>query len=319
MAAHFAISRDGTLAYLLAQARSTELRPVWVGRDGQVEPLRRTISGGGAQLRISPDGIQAAFGVYNQGKLDIWIYDLNRHTLNPLTSDGTSWTPIWTPDGKRVVFLKDSESVFVQNVDGTGEPELLAEFEDWYYYPASYSIDGKEILIVGLDRKHPERDRDISVIVLEQNEQPRLRPFIQRDLNQHDAVWSPDGRWVAYCTDESGRSEVYAEPYPRPGPNIQISTDGGRQPVWSKDGKELFYLRGDTVMAVTIETEPEFRVLDSQELFKGWYKTDIFHSYDVAADGRFLMIQDPREPTPVGINIVLNWFEELKRLVPPGK
>ena len=89
--------------------------------------------------------------------------------------------------------------------------------------------------------------------------------------------------------------------------------------MWSKNGKELFYLNGKTVMAATIETEPEFRATNLKELFKGQYRTDIFHSYDVAPDGRFLMIQEPNEPTAFGINIVLNWFEELKRLAPPGK
>ncbi|GAG33508.1 unnamed protein product, partial [marine sediment metagenome] len=241
------------------------------------------------------------------------------HTLNPLTSNGKSWSPIWTPDGMQVLFTEKGELVFAQNIDGVGEPELLAAFEDLYCYPASCSTDSKEILIVGLDQKHQKRGRDISVIVLEEKEQPRLRPFIQRDFNQVDAVWSPDGRWVAYSTDESRRSEVYVEPYPGPGPRTPISTDGGGHPVWSKDGKELFYLSGDTVIAATIEIEPEFSVTNLEVLFEGQYHTTMFHSYDVAPDGRFLMIQDPRESTAPGINIVLNWFEELKRLVPPGK
>ena len=89
--------------------------------------------------------------------------------------------------------------------------------------------------------------------------------------------------------------------------------------MWSKDGKELFYLSGNAVIAATIEIEPAFRATNLKELFEGRYRTTIYHSYDVARDGRFLMIQDPREPTALGINIVLNWFEELRRLVPPGK
>ena len=321
MSAQFAISRDGTLAYLPVQARSAELRPVWVDRDGQVEPLRGATPGGYGQVRISPDGAQAAFAIVDGDNRDVWIYDLRRHTLNPLTSDGKSGAPIWTPDGKRVVFWSarsGKRQLFGQSVDGRGEPELLAAFET-ISYPTSCSADGKEILLVTYDSKHPKRDQDISVLVLEQNEQPRLRSFIQRDINQRDAVWSPDGRWVAYSADESRRWEVYVEPYPGPGPKIPISTEGGRQPVWSQDGKELFYRSGDKMIATTIETEPEFRVTDFEELFEGRYLISTVPNYDVAPDGRFLMIQEPQEPTPLGINVVLNWFEELKRLVPTEK
>ena len=320
--AQFAISRDGTLAYIPVQARSTELRPVWVNRQGQVEPLPGASPAGYAEVRISPDGAQAAFAIVDGDNRDVWIYDSRRHTLNPLTSDGRSYAPIWTPDGKQVVFQSNrsgKDQLFTHNVDGRGEPELLATFEDLYYYPTSCSADGKEILLVTYDPKHPKRDQDISVVVLEPKEEARLRPFIQRDINQRDAVWSPDGRWVAYSADESRRWEVYVEPYPGPGPKTMISTEGGRQPVWSQDGKELFYRSGDKMIAATIETEPEFRVTNFEELFERRYLIGTAHNYDVAPDGRFLMIQEPQEPTPLGINIVTNWFEELKRLVPTGK
>jgi len=318
--AQFTISQDGTLAYIPVQARSAELRPVWVDRNGQVEPLPGATPRGYDKVRISPDGTQVAFAILDGGNQDVWIYDLTRHTLNPLTSDGKSRAPIWTPDGKRVVFYAGKGQLFRQSADGSGEPKLLATVETSDNLPSSCSPDGKEILFLTVDPERPMLGDDISVLPFEgRNGKTHPRPFIRRNLNQRHAVWSPDGRWVAYSSDEPGRWEVYVEQYPGPGPKIMVSTEGGYQPVWSQDGKELFYRSGNKMIAATIETEPEFKVTEFEELFEGRYLTSIFHNYDVAPDGRFLMIQESQESTPPEIHIVLNWFEELKRLVPPGK
>jgi Tol biopolymer transport system component len=127
-------------------------------------------------------------------------------------------------------------------------------------------------------------------------------------------VWSPDGKWIAYASDESGRWEVYVEPYPGTGAKTMISTDGGQQPLWSRDGKELFYRSGDKMMAATVRTEPELDVAEITELFERRFLSRInYRSYDVTSGGTFLMIQEPQESAPLGINVVLNWFEELKR------
>jgi Tol biopolymer transport system component len=261
--------------------------------------------------------MQAAFTILDGENWDVWIYDFSRGTLYPLSSDGQSIAPIWTPDGKQVVFrsYRDGNQLFAQSVDGSGKSELVATLEA-FGYPTSCSVDGKEILLVTNDPNPSKRDQDISVLVLEQEEGPCMRPFIRRDLPQRGGVWSPDGRWIAYSSIESRRWDVYVESYPGPGPKILISTEGGSQPVWSHDGKELFYRSSNKMMAVSIETEPEFKVTQFEELFEGRYLTSIYRNYDVAPDGRFLMIQEPQEPTPLGINVVLNWFEELKRLVP---
>ena len=325
MSAHFAISRDGAqLAYIPAEMRSTELTPVWVDRQGQFELLPAATPGNYYSVTISPDGTQLAFGI----RADVWIYDLTRHTLIPLTSDGISYFPIWTPDGKWVVFRSFQAGkfqLFRQNVTGSGEPELLAAFEGILGRPSCCSPDGKEVLVSrwDYDPNYPRCDNDICVVLLEQNEKYHLRPLIQRNHNQRQGVWSPDGRWVAYAGDESGRWEVYVEPYPGPGPKTMISTEGGYQPAWSRDGKELFYRSGHgnrKMVAATFETEPDFRITHVEELFEGQYQRHIqWRNYDVAPDGRFLIIKESQELTPLGINVVLNWFEELKRLVPTGK
>ncbi|MBN2316607.1 MAG: PD40 domain-containing protein, partial [Sedimentisphaerales bacterium] len=143
-------------------------------------------------------------------------------------------------------------------------------------------------------------------------------PFIQRNHNQRLGQWSPDGKWIAYTSDESGRWEVYVEPYPGPGPKFMVSTEGGFQPVWSRDGKELYYRSRNKIIAATIETDSEFKINRLEPLFEGQYLFRVDHrDYDVAPDGRFLMIRDPEETKPLGIHVTLNWFEELKRLAPP--
>jgi hypothetical protein len=140
------------------------------------------------------------------------------------------------------------------------------------------------------------------------------KPFIQRNHNQRHGIWSPNGKWIAYASDESGRWEVYVEAYPSPGVKTMISTEGGHQPLWSRDGTELFYRSGDKMMATKIEAESGFEVSKPEELFERRFLSRInYRSYDVTREGKFLMIQEPHEPARLGINVVLNWFEELGR------
>jgi serine/threonine-protein kinase len=289
--AQFAICGDGTLAYVPVQARSANLKPVWVDRGGRVEPLPGAPRGNYSTVAISPDGERVALTILDGDKGDVWIYDLERDTVNPLTSGGDGGFPVWAPDGKRVIFSSRDYELCRQSADGSSERELLIE---GIGMQPSCSPDGKEIFINVLD---PNLSVDIWVVPLEGKEKGQPRPFIQRNNNQRQGVWSPDGRWVAYSSDETRWWEVYVEPYQGPGAKIRIST----------------------MMAATIETEPEFRVTGTEVLFEGRYLTSEYHNYDVAPDGRFLMIQESEESKPPCIHVVLNWFEELKRLVPVEK
>ncbi|NQT02437.1 MAG: serine/threonine-protein kinase [Planctomycetes bacterium] len=321
--AQFAVSPEGSLAYIPVKARSTELSPVWVDRQGQAKPLQGATPRGYINVRISPDGKQAAFTIQDGDNEDIWIYDLMRHTLNPLTSDGSSALPFWVLDGKFLLFSSyrtEKPQLFRQSLTGSGSAELLTTLEQSVGAMTSCSPGGKEFLFARSDPKHPGLDQDIWVVRLKQNQEHSQQPYIQRDINQREAVWSPSGQWVAYNSDESGRWEVYVEPYPGPGPKVPVSTSGGQQPMWSRDGKELFYRNGIKMMAAAVETESQFRVTGHIELFEGRYlSTASLQNYDVAPDGRFLMIRETKESTPLGINVVLNWFDELKRLVPMKK
>jgi len=202
-----------------------------------------------------------------------------------------------------------------QSIAGN-QPELLATLPGATGIPMSLSDDGTELLVTWSDPNHPLWDDDLRVAPLAaQDRVPR--PFIQRNHNQRHGVWSPNGEWVAYASDESGRWEVYVEPYPGPGAKTMVSTEGGHQPLWSRDGAELFYRSGDRMMAATIRTAPVFEVSNTEELFERRFLSRIdYRSYDVTRDGRFLMIQEPQEPATLGINVVLNWFEELRQIAP---
>jgi serine/threonine-protein kinase len=312
----YAVARDGSLAYVPAVLQGTELKPVWVDKEGQVQPLAITPRNYHA-VRISPDGKRVVFDVKDGDSWDIWTYDLAHETLSPLTSDGHSSNPVWISD-KRVAFVSfgSSSTLVLQDVDGGTRPEHI-EFEKQLGFPTCCSPDGKALLVTAKDAERLKLDFDIWMVSLQDSVNDRSWPFIRRNSNQRQSVWSPNGRWVAYASDESGSSEVYVEPYPGPGPKTTISKQGGHQPVWSRDGNELYYRSGARVVALRIETEPDFKVLSSKDLPEGNYVDCILcRTYDVASDGRFLMIHDPQEPTPLRINVIFNWFEELKRLVP---
>jgi serine/threonine-protein kinase len=152
----------------------------------------------------------------------------------------------------------------------------------------------------------------------------KAQPFLQTPFNESAPRFSPDGRWLAYISDESGRYEIYVQPYPGPGGKWQISTEGGTEPAWNPNGRELFYRTGDKMMAVDIATKPGFTVGKPRMLFEGQYEVTpgAFPSYDVSSDGqRFLMLKssESAQAAPTQINVVLNWSEELKQKVSTGK
>jgi Tol biopolymer transport system component len=169
----------------------------------------------------------------------------------------------------------------------------------------------------------PGAGRDIGVLRLSDR---KVEPFLATPFNEGAPQFSPDGRWLAYVSNESGRYEIYVQPYPGPGAKSQISTDGGGEPLWNPDGRELFYRSGNKMMVVEITAQPSFSAGKPKVLFAGPYQTSPnpvpSPNYDVSPDGqRFLMLKpgDPAGETPTQINVVLNWFEELKRKVPTAK
>lgn len=274
--------------------------------------------------RISPDGTKVALNVNDQEQ-DIWIWDFARQTLTRLTfNPGQDRFPVWSPDGRRIAFstsrgggAEGDTDLFWRPADGTGSPErLLAGSSD--VFPASFLPDATGVLVFG--SLLGEGNDDIAVLRMdgERTTTPLLAtPF--RDLTPE---LSPDGRWLAYASDESGRQEIYVRPFPDINAGRwQVSTGGGMQPLWARSGQELFYRDGGAVMAVPVEMDPSFAVGYPQVLFQGPYATGSdSRSYDVSPDGgRFLMIKEARDtPTSAQIIVVLNWVSELQRLVPTG-
>jgi len=224
-------------------------------------------------------------------------------------------------------------NLFWQLADGSGGLERLNTSE-YIQVPTSWSPDGKLLAFMEVN---PITRVDLWVLRtsepsagLGQNP-PRgsgqvwnAQSFLRTPFDEGAAQFSPDGRWLAYMSDESGRYEIYVQPYPRPGGKWQISTEGGTEPMWNPKGRELFYRSGDKMMAVDIATQPGFAAGKPRMLFEGRYQLSPVQSadYDVSPDGRRFLMLRPSEQTqaaPTQINVVLNWFEELKQKVPTGK
>jgi eukaryotic-like serine/threonine-protein kinase len=314
--AQWGLSRSGMVVYAQGGFQEAERNLVWVDRKGVVAPvgtpLRRTY----AFPRLSPDErhlVVVLEGIQN----NLWMYGFAAKTLNRLTFEGNNGWPVWTPDGEKVTYASNRSEpwqIFWRLADGSGKEErLLAKPGD--QQPYSWSSDGK--LLAYLDEA-PSSAQDISVLSLDGER--RSQPFLQTSASEVDASFSPDGHWLAYASNESGRYEVYVQPFPASGGKWQISTEGGREPIWSRNGREIFYRTGDKMMAVDVAIQPAFQAAIARVLFQGPYEptTSVSPNYDVSTDGqRFLMVQpSDQQPAVTEFNVVLNWFEELKRLAP---
>jgi serine/threonine-protein kinase len=252
---------------------------------------------------------------------NIWLYDLARDTLTRLTFQGSfNLMGAWTPDGKRIAFESNKDGAlnpFWQLADGSGGLERLT-ISDYTQVPMSWSPDGQ---LLAFTEINPTTGYDICVLRMSDR---KAQPFLQTPFTESAPRFSPDGRWIAYISDESGRNEVYVQPYPGPGGKWQISTEGGTEPVWNPNGRELFYRSGNQMIAVEIVTQPGFSAGKPRMLFEGQYEPTpaTAPNYDVSPDGqRFLMLKpsESAEAAPTQINVVQNWFEELKQKVPTGK
>jgi len=315
--AQYAVSSAGTMAYVASHPARYERRMVWVDRTGKVEPLP-AMPRPYYDPRISPDGRQ--FAVSSEEATErVWTFDFARPILTALTGPGSSQAPLWTPDGKRVIYRATrmgSRNLAWKAADGSGEEHRLTT-NDNMQTPVSVSPDGKLLACTELD---PAEGNDIWLVALDGG---KPVPFLRTRASEANPHFSPDGRWLAYVSDESGRREVYVQPFPGPGGKWMISTGGGTEPVWARDGRELFYRSGDKLMAVTVATQPAFVAGLPRALFEGAFEpTGTGTSgFDVSPDGRrFLMIQPTAPERPAThVNVVINWFEELRQRVPVGR
>jgi serine/threonine-protein kinase len=325
----YALSDSGTLALVPGGVWADERSSlVWVDREGRAEPVS-VPPGIYSAPRFSPDGTRVAVhsSGFDDGN-DIWVYEISRGTLTQLTFEesGEMW-PIWTPDGARVTFASNrsaDESIYWTPADGSGTAELVLAREGCRVGPAAWSPDGRNLVYL---QSCEVGSGGIWTMPLGGESQP----FIESPHHETWPTFSPDGRWLAYGSSQEvqGRYEVFVTPFPGPGPKVQVSTHGGKEPAWARDGRELFFrgtASGDgtgSVYAVDITTEPKLSVGRPRELFKDEYNPNfMLRAYDVSPDGQMFVMQKhhPRSEEPVThLNVTLNWFEELKRLAPPER
>ena len=313
--AQYSISATGSLAYL-SGAPASPNRLVWVSRKGVEQPVDAPPNAY-FDPRLSPDGRTIAVGMAEENSLQIALFDLNRKKLSRLTFQGNNRVPLWTPDGKHIVFWSDTTgpaNLYWLRSDGSGGREQLRS-SNYLDVPFSFSRDGQLLPFVEVN---PLTGDGIWVLRMSDR---KAQSFLESATAPEI---SPDGRWLAYVSQESGHREVYVQPYPGPGGKYQISTEGGTEPLWNPNGRELFYRNADKMMAVDIYTQPSFAAAKPRQLFQGNYVLNYFAGpfYDVSRDGeRFLMLQpvEQGQAEPSQINVVLNWFEELKQKAPSGK
>jgi serine/threonine-protein kinase len=309
-----------TLAYVRTGGVGQQLTFVWVDREGREEPVPAEPRAYG-EFSLSPDGTKIAVPVTGPGNRDVWIYDLVRDTPMRLTFDpGNEVFPIWTPDGQRVAFGSLGAPLSWKAADGTGEVETLVESSS-NQFPQAFSPDGTTLIFE--DRS--SSGVDLGTLSLEGERISTL--LMETKFTEQNLALSSDGRWMAYESNESGQFEVYVRPFPDVnGGRWQVSSGGGGWPLWSADGRELFYGSSEGMMAVPIETESAFTQGTVDLLFdlSPYLRPSARRNrrrIDISPEGdRFLMQKagDGSDETAAATSIivVLNWFEELKRLVP---
>jgi Tol biopolymer transport system component len=309
----FAVAGDGTLVYVEG-APGWEGTPVWVSRDGKREPIGTPKRVYGKPV-LSPDGRRLAFEVAAQ-TVDIWVFEIGRGTFTRLTQEGKNSSPVWSPDGRLIAYAAtrgDTTTIVSRPADGSG-PETTLWNGKPVCRPYSWAPDGKS-LALGCSVEGREED----LYSLWPGAAMPLRPFVSTVYSDWGPSFSPDGGWIAYISDASGQYEIYVRPYPGPGSQWQISTGGGEEPTWSRDGKEIFYRNGTKWMVTAVNAKTEFSASPPMLLFQGPFVNVPGPSYDVGPDGRFVLLEGPPETPVRRLNVVLNWFDDLRRLVPPAR
>jgi serine/threonine-protein kinase len=317
-ASHFSISRDGTLAYVPGAADELD-ELVWVDMEGKVEPVGAPLRLYN-QVRVSPDGTQLLVASGPARAVgDLWSYSLDRRTLTRITFDQKCNSPCWTPDQRQVVYRVEAGpyQIKVQPLDGS-EPARVIHSDSDPVLVSSVTPDGTTVLF----QMYGSGVSDVLVVPLDGS--AAARPLWEEPSAQYGGVVSPDGRWLTYTSQESGVDDIYVRPASGRGGKWQVSTDGGIVPVWAPDGKAIFYVQGDAMMAVSIEAdETKITAGVPRKLFDfppGRRAERDLRTFDITPDGKRFVLMRSASPG-MGrrqINVVLNWSQELQSRIPTG-
>ena len=330
--AQYSVSGNGTLLFRRGSSGPEQYPAVWLDRDNaisQLLPEPRSY----VESRVSPDGRFLNMTELTGDNWDVWVYDLNRGTRTRLTfSEGIEGPAVWSPDGSELIYSSDedgSDDLYRKAADGSGDAVQITH-HDSPIYVSDWSADGRYVLATRIGQADEEAGweggAEIGVIDLEEGD-GTLRPFLTTTFDELEAAFSPDGRWVAYQSNESGQNEIYVRPFTSSG-RWQVSDDGGSYARFSADGSELFYRTNDGVGGVDVETSGDsFTPSRPRLVASGDFKGGVggiavggntFADYDVAPDGRFVMFPSAgsEEPNIQLANIVVNWFGELQRVAP---
>jgi len=328
VAAQFASSANGTLAYVPQVSDDATIS--WMDRAGKVSPLRTTPANWSNPF-FAPDGRRLGIDIFDGRQIDVWTYDWARDSLTRLTSDPSDdREPVWTPDGNRIVFAstRDAKSAFNlywQRVDGTGDAQRLTESKN-SQYPASWHPSGRFLVFV---EANPQTSTDLMVLPIEGSEASGWKPgepkgFLTTPATETYPMFSPDGRWLAYASDESGGNEVWVRPFPGQGTKWQISRGGaGIGTLWSRTRNELFYMTpGQQIMVVSYAVDHDVFLADQPQLWSDarFMRRPRQMSIALHPDGaRFAVAAAAGAEAAANqgkLVFVFNFFDELRRIAP---
>jgi serine/threonine-protein kinase len=310
-AAQFSVSASGTVVYVPGASQGTSRRLITVARSGEVTPLAAPPDAY-ASPRVSPEGRRLAVSISGEHE-NIWVHEVAAGTLTQLTFESENTEPVWHPDGERITFSSNrggALNLFTVRADGSGAPERLST-SDNVQLPGSWSPDGSQLAFVEL---LPATGRD--VLIMKMNQGRAVEPLISTPAHESSPRFSPDGRSLAYVSNESGRNEVYVRSMIGSSQTLQVSSAGGTEPVWSRDSRELFYRADDGVRAVRVENGGTAGA--SRALFAGRFESGSIDriNYDVGTSGGFMMVQAAEQQAgDHELHVLFNWVEALPSLV----
>jgi serine/threonine-protein kinase len=315
---HVGFARNGLLAYVAGAPRSRQSRLIWRSRDGSSEPLSAPVAGY-LSPRISPDRTKIVMQIEGASNFDIWTYDIKQETLTRLTFEGDNIRPIWSTDGRRIAFASVRNnaltSAYVKASDGSGLAEVFFSPSDLenagQVLPFDWTPDGRSLLL-------EFTNENASNLLVFSKEDGDTKILLETPAAEQAPALSPNGRWLAYSSDEAGDFQIFVRPFPGPGGKWQLSTEGGFGPRWSPDGTELYFRWQSGLYAVAVDGDSgSFRASRPEIILDGMGAVSVDTDYDVLDSNRFLVVESAGDDSaPQGVTVVVNWLDDLERRVP---